>query len=241
MLKNITRNLVNNFTPRKAERARSDSGQVQPHILRTALVVFTLALLSACGGEPMEPTDAAVDNPTDGEEWCSNALMVDNFEDGNLSAELLGGNWQAFEGSRIINSDGILRVEGNRPNPDGYIGVELRIPLGSPADVRSYDTFFVDVKVGSVSDPSIQIRGKIKVEVEGYCRAGSSTSRFEEDFLSGETFITEHVVFSDPNPDLNTEYLIRAGIYFQPPDDGEYFIEINNVKLCLTGWPPFFS
>jgi hypothetical protein len=229
MIKALERKIpIASYDTRRPEAARKSS-LTASRLLKAVLVLSQALNLPACG----EPYPA---NGDAGPE----CLTVDRFDDGNLVSETVRGDWTAIPGSRIISSEGIIRVEGRRASADDFIGVELRIPLGAPADVRDFDTLFADIRVGLVSDPSASISGVLKIEVEGYTRTGSAVSRTEEDFNSGE-FLQRHVVFSDPNPGFTIQYLVRVGIYFRPPDDAEYFIEADNIQLCLTGWPPFYS
>lgn len=242
MFNNITRNLVNNFTPRKAERARSDSGQVQPHILRTALVVFTLALLSACGGEPMEPTDAAVDNPTDGEEWCRNALTIDDFQDGNLAAESLGGTWSATPtGLSIVAGATGLEVNG-APGPDGNILIELN--LASPVNVRENDTLFAEVEVGYLHHP-LPFEGQFEIVMEGEGITGPCrTSKESEMWDFGTPYLVYNMDLIDPNLSIHTLSKIGFKVYStnpEVPSTADLYVRIKKAWLCRTNWEPEYN
>jgi hypothetical protein len=213
------------FTSEKFNPARRD-------ILKRGTIVGTAILLGGatnmffgCGSDDLPPTD-------------DNCKMIDAFEDGNLTSEFTGMTWVAMEGSSISTVNGLLRIEGRR-NAQRLIGAVLQYDPRQPIDAQSYDTILADIRAGKVSDPYAPFTGKVTLEIEGFTNTGGSILSADfEGFAPGE-FITRHQVYSAPevDPDYTIRFLSHVRIYLEIPDDEAYFVEVDNLKLCLTGWP----
>jgi len=74
---------------------------------------FASALkLAACGGEIISTeNDGGRQFINDAGQPC---LIIDRFEDSNLISESMNASWSAIPGSRIVTSNKVLRVEGQR-------------------------------------------------------------------------------------------------------------------------------
>lgn len=182
-------------------------------------------VLSGCGQESSTPVD----------DTCK---TIDDFEDGNLTSESTGMTWAAMEGSSLLTSNGLLRIEGHR-NAQGLIGAVLQADPRQLVNVQSYDTVLADIRAGKVSDPLAPFTGKLTLEIEGFTNTGGSILSADfEGFAPGE-FVTRHQVYSGPevDPDYTIRSLSYVRVYLEVHDDEAYFVEVDNLKLCLTGWP----
>ena len=192
-----------------------------------------IPIMAGCG--------STVSNPADAEDDGETCAPIDDFEDGNLVAESFEGNWAAMEGSTLINEGGILRVEGHPVPPWLNVGAELRFSPGRPIDVQDYDTIFADMRCGYLSDPTRPFTGKLVFELEGYTASGGTVTAVEFEGYPFNELTNYHFVYDDSedNPDFALRHLTHVRIYLDGLENDSYFIEVDNLEFCRTGWPPF--
>jgi len=207
------------FNPERRKVLRQGTIAVASFILGGEAGVFF-----GCGPDSPGPVDT-----------CK---MIDDFEDGNLISEPTGMTWSAMEGSNISTINGLLRIEGQR-NAQGLIGAVLQQHDPRQAlNTENYDTILADIRVGKVSNPYEPFTGKLTLEIEGFTRIGGSIlSANYEGFAPGE-FVTRHQVYSAPemDPDYIIRFISYIRVYLNVADEELYFIEVDNLRLCLTGW-----
>lgn len=224
--------------PKKtADREKIDS--ITP--LRTLLILL-FALLPACGGEFSNTSDAETDSDAGIETTnpCQNYLLIDNFQDRNLTAESLGGNWVPVPSSASINpeADGLLVV--GREEGSGSLSAELDINV--PADIRSYDTLFVSIDTGYALEPEPPFDGSVEILMEGEGDSGPVSAKTTNPFLGeGELYLVFNYDMRDPNRTIRRLSKIKISIIPSDPTvrpTTNLFLKIRQVWFCQKGWEP---
>lgn len=225
-------------TPKKTADSEK-SVSINP--LRTLLILL-FALLPACGGEFTNTSDAETDSDAGIEttEPCLNYLLIDNFQDGNLTAESLGGSWAPVPSSASIYSetDGLLAV--GREGGSGSLSAELNINV--PADIRPYDTLFVSIDTGYALVPEPPFEGNVEILMEGEGDSGPVSTRTTNPFMGeGEWYLAFNYDMRDPNRTIRRLSKITISIIPSDPTarpTTNLFLKIRQAWFCQTGWEP---
>lgn len=198
--------------------------------------------MPACGGDLPITTDAETDSDAGTEtiEPCQNYLSIDNFQDLNLSAESLGGNWAPIPSSASIypEADGLLVV--GREAGSGSLSAELDINV--PADIRSYDTLFISVDTGYALVPEPPFEGSVEILMEGEGDSGPVSARTTNPFLGeGEWYLVFNYDMRDPSRTIRRLSKIKISIIPSDPTarpTTDLFLKIRQAWFCQTGWEP---
>jgi len=197
---------------------------------------------AACGGDLPNTSDAEVDTDSEGEtvEWCQNYVLIDNFQDGNLTVESLGGVWSPDPPSARIYSeaDGLLVV--GRSSDSSSLAVELSI--NPPVDIQSHDTLFILLNAGYALDPEPVFEGTFEILMEGNGTSGPISARTANPFYyEGEWYLVYNYDMRDPN--LTVRQLSKIKLSIVPLDPTAHpginlFMKVKQVWFCRTGWEP---
>jgi hypothetical protein len=178
-------------------------------------------LITACSDDGTVPVD----------DTCR---AVDDFQDGNLTAEPLGANWVAVPGSNIVSSDQSLRVQGRR-NASGEIGVELNAGAYPLNYVGDHDTLTMEIKAGRVDDPAATFSGLVRLRVQGTSAVGTADFEGQQSVLDPNLYNNYFIYYIFYGDQLHSlSHLSKARIILEVADNAEYFMEIADVRLCTT-------
>ena len=194
------------------------------HMLGLGVAAGAALLLAGCG-----PDVPAVEDNT-----CK---TIDDFEDGNLAAEAVGGTWAALPGSRIVTTSPTLRIEGRGP---GEIGVELNIDMSSAYPnnyIGDWDTIFMDIKVGRLDNPDAYFEGGVHILMESSYSMGENQTETTfpvSAWMDLNQFSTQSLYYRLEDPIQSPKLIKKLKIALIVTEASDFFMEIDNVRICRT-------